>query len=248
MSAVAETRPSTSRLTGVELRKMTDTRAGLWLQLAVIGLGVVLVVVNALAGDAKDHQFMDYFAGTSQVISTLLPVLGILLVTSEWSQRTAMITFSLVPQRARVVSAKLLAAIALSLVALVVSLLLAAIGTVFTDPGLGHTWHLPPGALGQLALFITANMLIGVALGAVLLNSAPAIVLFYLLPIGFGALGAIHVLDHPMLWLDQSRAMENIGDRFLSATEWARVGTSLTLWIVVPMVAGLLRIQRSEIR
>jgi ABC-2 type transport system permease protein len=232
----------------VELRKMTDTRAGFWLQLSVVGLAVLVVVINALAGHASDHQFMDYFSGTSQGISALLPVLGILLVTSEWSQRTAMITFTLVPQRARVVGAKLLAAVALALVALVVALLLAVIGTALTDPGIGNTWRLPPGALGQVALYLTATMLIGVAFGAVLLNSAPAIVLYYLVPIGFGALGAIHALEKPMLWIDQSRAMEHITDRFLSSTEWARVGTSLALWMVLPLLVGLWRIQRSEIR
>jgi ABC-2 type transport system permease protein len=232
----------------VELRKMTDTRAGFWLQLSVVGLAVLVVVINALAGHASDHQFMDYFSGTSQGISALLPVLGILLVTSEWSQRTAMITFTLVPQRARVVGAKLLAAVALALVALVVALLLAVIGTALTDPGIGNTWRLPPGALGQVALYLTATMLIGVAFGAVLLNSAPAIVLYYLVPIGFGALGAIHALEKPMLWIDQSRAMEHITDRFLSGTEWAHVGTSLALWILVPLLVGLGRIQRSEIR
>ena len=39
----------------------------------------------------------------------LLPIVGILLVSSEWSQRTALITFTLVPQRMRVMSAKLAA-------------------------------------------------------------------------------------------------------------------------------------------
>jgi len=247
VSRVGE-RPGIGRLTAVELRKMTDTRAGFWLQLSVVGIAVLIVVINALAGNSNDHQFMDYFSATSQGISVLLPVLGILLVTSEWSQRTAMITFTLVPQRARVLSAKLLAAVVLSLVALVVALVLSVIGTALTDAGIGRTWHFPPGALGQVALYVTANMLIGLAFGAVLLNSAPAIVLYYLLPIGFGALGAIHALDHPMRWIDQSRAMEHITDRFLSATEWARVGTSLTLWILVPLLVGLLRIQRSEIR
>lgn len=249
MSATAtSTRPPLSRLTLVELRKMTDTKAGFWLQLSVLALAVLVVVVNALAGHATDHQFMDYFSGTSQGISALLPVLGILLVTSEWSQRTAMITFSLVPQRTRVVTAKVLAAVVLALVGLVIALLLSVIGTALTDPGIGQTWRLPPGALGQVALYLTATMLIGVAFGAVLLNSAPAIVIYYLAPIGFGALGAIHVLDHPMLWVDQGRAMEHITDRFLSPTEWAHVGTSLAVWILLPLAIGMERIQHSEIR
>ena len=50
--------------------------------------------------------------------SILLPIVGILLVTSEWSQRTALITFALVPDRGRVLAAKLLASVVLSLVAL----------------------------------------------------------------------------------------------------------------------------------
>ena len=40
----------------------------------------------------------------------LLPVLGILLVTSEWSQRTAMVTFTLEPSRSRVIAAKFVVA------------------------------------------------------------------------------------------------------------------------------------------
>lgn len=43
-----------------------------------------------------------------------MPVVGILLVTSEWSQRTAITTFTLVPQHGRVLTAKLLAALVLS--------------------------------------------------------------------------------------------------------------------------------------
>ena len=39
----------------------------------------------------------------------LLPIIGILLVSSEWSQRTALITFTLVPKRMRVMSAKIAA-------------------------------------------------------------------------------------------------------------------------------------------
>ncbi|HXD56852.1 MAG TPA: hypothetical protein VN606_02995, partial [Thermoleophilaceae bacterium] len=120
MSAAPATRPPLSRLTLVELRKMTDTKAGFWLQLSVLALAVLVVVVNALAGHVQDHQFMDYFSGTSQGLSALLPVLGILLVTSEWSQRTAMITFSLVPQRTRVMAAKTLAAVVLALIALAI--------------------------------------------------------------------------------------------------------------------------------
>jgi hypothetical protein len=41
-------------------------------------------------------------------------VLAILSVTSEWSQRTALVTFSLVPDRRRVLAAKLVAVVVLA--------------------------------------------------------------------------------------------------------------------------------------
>jgi hypothetical protein len=99
-----------------------------------------------------------------------------------------------------------------------------------------------------VALYLGTAMVIGVGFGALVLNSAPAIVVYYLLPIGWAALGAIPGLEDPARWLDQSRAMEHITDRLLSATEWAHVGTSLALWMVLPVLLGLWRIQRSEIR
>jgi hypothetical protein len=36
--------------------------------------------------------------------------------------------------------------------------------------------------------------------------------------------------------------------RTLSATEWARVGTSLALWLVLPIIVGAWRIARSDVR
>ena len=42
----ADARPGLTRLTAVELRKMTDTRAGFWLLLAVAVLTVVVVAIT----------------------------------------------------------------------------------------------------------------------------------------------------------------------------------------------------------
>jgi hypothetical protein len=52
-----------------------------------------------------------------QPATVLLPIVGILPVSSEWSQRTALITFTLVPRPMQVLVAKLVAGPALALVA-----------------------------------------------------------------------------------------------------------------------------------
>ena len=51
MSSVPTDRgPSIGRLTAIELRKMSDTRAGWWLELGVLTVMVITVIVTCLAG------------------------------------------------------------------------------------------------------------------------------------------------------------------------------------------------------
>ena len=57
-------------------------------------------------------------------------MLGILSITSEWSQRTALTTFALVPRRERVVAAKLAAVVLAALASVLASLAVAAVGTL----------------------------------------------------------------------------------------------------------------------
>ena len=96
------------RLVRVELRKLTDTRSGKWL---LIGIGVITLAVNAIfyaTSDPSERTFFNFMAATNGPQGLLLPVLGILLVTSEWSQRTALVSFTLTPVRSRVLLAKVL--------------------------------------------------------------------------------------------------------------------------------------------
>jgi hypothetical protein len=119
--------PSFPRLTLVELRKMVDTRAGFWLQLIVGGLTLLVVVLFCIFGETDELIFRDMFALAIMPATILLPIVGILLVSSEWSQRTAMITFALVPKRMRVMRAKLAAGVVLGLVVLAIALVVAVV-------------------------------------------------------------------------------------------------------------------------
>jgi ABC-2 type transport system permease protein len=90
-------------------------------------------------------------------------------------------------------------------------------------------------------------MLGGVAIGALLLASAPAVVFYFAAPLGWAALVSIPFMEDAAPWLDTTRSMEPMFEHALSATEWARVGTTLALWLVLPLLIGLWRIRRSEI-
>jgi ABC-2 type transport system permease protein len=135
-------RPGLARLTGVELRKMVDTRAGFWVQLGVLALTVTFAILSAVIGHTADHTLHGIVTAAVWPAYALLPVVGILLVTSEWSQRTTLITFSLVPQRSRVLAAKLGAGVLLASAAVVVALGIAALVTAVAAPGIAGTWSL----------------------------------------------------------------------------------------------------------
>jgi ABC-type transport system involved in multi-copper enzyme maturation permease subunit len=235
------------RLTAVELRKMVDTRAGFWLQLAVVALTVIVVGAIDIWGHAADQTLAQMLSAALAPASVLLPVVGILLVSSEWSQRTAPITFALVPQRGRILAAKIAASVVLSIVAFAFCLAVAAVGTAIAAPGLDDTWSLSAGLLGQSALSLATGMITGIAFGAALLSSAPAIVLSFVLPLGWAAVGSIHALEPAARWLDGTRSLSPLTEHLLSGTEWARAGTTLAVWMVLPLVIGLWRILRDEV-
>jgi ABC-2 type transport system permease protein len=240
-------RPRLGRLVAVELRKMVNTRAGFWLQVAMVALTVAVVVVRVLVGDAADHTFQHVLDAGLQPAAVLLPVLGILLVTSEWSQRTGMITFALVPVRSRVLGAKLIASLLLATATLAISVTIVAAGVLVSSPGVEGTWSDAAPLIGQSAVNLTAGMVMGVALGAILLASAPAIVLHFALPTAWMAVLSLPVFSDVAPWLDYTRALGEMTPDVISATQWAHVGTTLALWMVLPLLIGTWRITRREV-
>src|SRR5687767_9942655 len=102
MSAVTGGVPF-GRLVAVETRKLFDTRSGMTLAAILVALTVAAVAARgAVAGPS-----LEKLIGTAGIgFGTLLPVLGILSVTGEWSHRTVLTTFALEPRRVRVLAAK----------------------------------------------------------------------------------------------------------------------------------------------
>ena len=246
-TAGAHARPGLGRLVAVELRKMVNTRAGFWLQVATVAITVVAVLIRSVVGDAADHTFASALDVGLQPAAVLLPVVGILLVTSEWSQRTGMITFALVPVRSRVLGAKLIASLVLALATLVMSVAVVAAGVLVASPGVDGTWSDAATLIGQSAVFLTTGMVVGVAFGAVLLASAPAIVALFALPITWTAVASLSFFTDAAPWLDTRLALAPLHEEVLSATQWAQAGTALALWMLVPLLIGVWRITRREV-
>jgi ABC-2 type transport system permease protein len=246
-SAGRERRPGLGRLTRVELRKMVDTRSGFWLQLSVLALTVLAVVITVLAGSDHDQRLIQMVSNALQPAGILLPVVGILLVTSEWSQRTALVSFALVPQRGRLILAKVLAGVVLALVATVIGLLIGVLGTALASTGAPHAWSLPLGILLQDFVYVVTAMIIGVGFGLALQSSAPGIVLYFALPVAFAALGSIHALNGVVDWVNTAEALEPLTTEVMSGHQWAQGLVALALWIGIPMSIGMWRLTRRDV-
>lgn len=244
-------RPPLGRLVGVELRKLVDTRAGAWLLALIAFASVVIVVVQLFVADADEHTYRAFFVPTLLPVGILLPVLGVLSVTSEWSQRTAMTTFALVPGRGRVVGAKLIAGAVAAVLAVVAGLAFAAaanlIGAALGGAG---DWDVDARTIGLAVLFQLLNVLMGAAFGLLFLNSPLAIVLYFALPLVWGLLGGmIASLRTAAEWLDLGTTMmPMLGDEALNGGQWARLAVSSAVWIFLPLAAGLVRVLRAEIK
>jgi ABC-2 type transport system permease protein len=233
------------RLVGVEMRKMADTRAGMWLLIAIGLITAAAVTIFYFAAPDGQRTFLNFMIATASPQGSLLPVLGILLVTSEWSQRTTLTTFALEPARLRVIWAKVAAALLVGLVAIAV----AALATLLAgEPG---AWeNIGVDDIGKFALLQASGLLMGLAFGLILLNSAAAIVLFFVLPNVFSFLTNVwSELRDAAPWIDTGTAQQPLfTSPDLTGEQWAQVVTSSALWIALPFLLGLLRVSRAEVK
>ncbi len=238
-----------TRLTKVEVRKLANTRSGKWL---LIGIGVLtLVVIGAyfFAADPSERTFFNFMAAANGPQGLLLPVLGILLITSEWSQRTALVSFTLMPVRGRVLLAKTLAALIAGLVAIVIAAVLAAVATL--AGGADHAWaDVGFDDAGKFVLLQATGVIQGLAFGVLLLNSSAAIVAYFVLPTALNIVGMLWKdLKEIQPWIDlwTSQTPLFMGGN-ISSDQWMQITTSTLIWVVLPLSVGLVRVLRAEVK
>jgi len=205
--AARRTRPAPapipmSRLVAVELRKSFDTRSGFWLLagIGILALGATVAVILFAPDDALGYgTFATAFGFPMAVI---LPIVAILSVTSEWSQRTGLTSFTLVPHRSRVIAAK-------AIVALAVGVLIRS----------------SPGAI--VGYFVYSLVLPTVT--TVLAQTQ-------------------EWFAGKQAWLDFNYAQGALFEGSVSGEQWAQLGVTGLLWLVIPLVIGVRLVLRSEVK
>lgn len=260
-STAARTAPASSpipltRLVTVELRKLVDTRAGFWLS-ASIGVFSVVVAVSmliALRDDPAQLSFGNFFGNMNIPLAIILPVMAILLVTSEWSQRTSLTTFTMEPRRERIVAAKLITALIAAIAAVGIALITAAIATPIARLALGApagTWEMPTGGIFNAFVVQLFGLLLGFGFAALLRNTPAAIVAYFALPTLLTLASELVPWFRNNLgeWVDSGLTLQPFyGDIIPDGGEWARFAVTSLVWIGIPLVFGIRGILRSEVK
>jgi len=243
------------RLVSVELRKSFDTRAGRWL-LASLGLAAVLTTGAIIAWAPADQlTYSEFTLAIGVPMTIILPIIAALSVTSEWTQRSGLATFTLVPHRGRVLLAKAIAAVLVTVPATGAAFGVGALGNLAGAglAGVDPVWDQGWVDAGFFALGQTLLLLTGFVLGALIRNSSGAIVAYMLY--GFVAPGLLAFLAFNQEWFADARPWVDAkynqdallrGD--LTGDGWSHLAVTSVVCLVLPMVIAVVNVLRSEVK
>jgi ABC-2 type transport system permease protein len=262
-----EHRPGIVGVARSEWTKIRSLRSTYWTFLVTAGLTIGLGSLFALgrtSGHASGREAITAsfnaagFPFNALFLAQLaIGVLGVLVITTEYSSGMIRTTFTAVPQRGLVLAVK---AVIFGCVTLVVSVITTFVtffasqailnrGTVKYGVSLSspHALRIVIGA----ALYMTVCALLGVALGALLRSTAAAITalagLLFILPIMMNFLPVSWHRDAIAQWLPSNAGMQIVEKvtQPLQFSPW--VGLAVFAgWVAVAFAAGLALLRRRD--
>jgi ABC-2 type transport system permease protein len=244
-----------SRVVRVELRKMFDTRSGFWLIASIVIAGLIATVATIAFAPDADLTYYTFARAIGFPMTVVLPMIAILSITGEWSQRSGLTTFTLVPHRSRVILAKVISSVAVAVASMLFAFALGAVGNVVGTAIAGTTmvWDVSVAEGVNIVLGNLLCLLTGTMLGLLIRNSPGALVGYFvyslLLPTVAGFLAASQDWFRDLQpWVDLNYAQAALFEGTLTGEQWANVAVTATTWLVLPAMLGLRLVMRSEVK
>jgi ABC-2 type transport system permease protein len=234
---------------------MFDTRSGFWLMASIVLASLVATVSVILFAPDKDLTYSNFGAAIGFPMVVILPIIALLSVTSEWSQRSGLTTFTLVPQRSRVITTKAIASVMIGVVSILVALAIGAVGNVLGTAisGTDLVWDISFTDATYIVLANVLGLMTGFMLGVLIRNSSGAIVAYFVY--SFVLTAAFQLLADNQdwfrrlqPWIDVNYAQGVLFDGSPTGAEWAHIAVTGAGWLAIPLAIGLRLIMRSEVK
>lgn len=243
------------RIVAVELRKSFDTRAGLWL-LASVGLASLLTTGAVIAwGPDEDFTYSTFTTTIAFPMSVILPIIAALAVTAEWTQRSGLTTFTIVPHRGRIMLGKVIGLALVAVPATALAFAVGAGGTVVASwiSGNDMVWDQDLVAVPYMLLSLILTLAMGLVCGTVIRDSAGAIVAFFVfsfvIPPLLGLLAMTQDWFHDVQpWVDLDYQLTALLRGSFDSQQWSQLAATTGIWLILPAVAGLWTLVRSEVK
>lgn len=244
-----------SRVVGVELRKMFDTRVGFWLVASIAITGLLATILTILFAPSADLTYITFATAVGFPMTVILPMISLLSITGEWSQRTGLTTFTLVPDRRRVIAAKTISAMAVAVASMLFALLIGALGNLLGSASAGTppVWDMSLAHAATIILGNLIGLLTGAMLGMVLRSSAGALVAYFgyslVLPTLFGYLATSQGWFRDLQpWVNLNYAQSALFAGSVNGEQWANLAVTTAAWVLLPGAVGLRLVTRSEVK
>src|SRR5664279_1439369 len=235
-----------SRVVTTELRKMLDTRSGFWLMASIGILALLATAAVILFAPDKELTYNSFVAAIGIPMTLVLPMIAILSVTGEWSQRSGLTTFTLIPHRGRVIAAKAIACVGVAVVTIPLAFGIGALGNLVGTAiaGVDPVWDLTIPNLLAIVLANVLGMLFGFTLGVLIRNSVGALVAYFVYQFLLPTLALILAASQDWFrnlqpWVDFDYAQSALFNGALTTQQWTHLAITGTVWLVIPMTIGL---------
>jgi len=212
------------------------------------------VGIVAFAPDA-DLTYYTFAKAIGFPMTVVLPMIAILSITGEWSQRSGLTTFTLVPHRQRIILAKTVSSVAVAITSMLFAFVVGAIGNLVGTAiaGTDTIWDVSLAEGVNILLGSLLCLLTGTMLGMLFRSSAGALVAYFvyafLLPTVSGVLAANQTWFRDLQpWVDLNFAQGALFSGALTGEQWANVAVTAGTWLVLPAMLGLRLVMRSEVK
>jgi hypothetical protein len=244
-----------ARLVAVELRKYVDTRAGFWLLVGVAIAAVMVTGTVLLWATPEEFTQATFTSAINIPTAVILPIIAVLSVTAEWTHRTGLTTFVLVPQRARVLVAKAIAATVTGVAATIVALTVGAVGNVLGTRLTHHptVWNQKAADVAAYTVVNVVVMLVGLTIGALVRNSAGGVITYFVYAFVLPGLLMLlathqHWFAQVQPWLDPDHAQKVLLAAPDEGAHWAHFAVTGAVWLLLPTLIGVRNVLRSEVK